>query len=201
MGNNNKQKLLDALWDDHINSAHPDQLTLMDVGIGRPAFEPVYDIPSTRNGWAWMQLVEYSPFRVDQFKFPQENSGHVLQGPTPCTDGETLWIPVGSLDSCASFLFHEMAHALMHYPNGKDPGLLDPARLRDESVWEFEACIVAAKVLRELGLVDIYNKYYMRAWYGEHADIDLRKVYVTAERIISLYQSKRQAEETAIGGR
>jgi len=151
------------------------------------------DIPSCRNGWAWMQLVEYSPYRVEQTIFPTENSGHKLVGPTPCTDGETLWVPVGSFDSQASFLFHEMAHAYLHYPNGKDPNLLDPMP-RSESIWEFEACLTATKVIRELGLMDVYNSSYMRGWQGEYGDIRVEKVAAAGNYILALYLRKWKDE-------
>jgi hypothetical protein len=167
----------------------------------RAYLQPTYQTePSVRNGWTWAQLREFSPFHVEQFQFPEYNSGHKLGGPTPCTDGETLWVPQAGFDSQASFLFHEMAHALLHYPNGKDADLLDPLP-RNQSVWEWEACVAAAQVLKALGLKDTYNSSYLDYWRGEYGDVRLQKTAAVASRIISLYQNKRNAEEVGIGGR
>lgn len=160
-----------------------------------------YIEPSVRSGWSWAALRECSPFRVDQWNFPKENSGHKLSGPTPCTDGETLWVPESyGIDTQASFLFHEMAHAFMHYPNGKDPGLIDPLP-RSNSVWEAEACLVACQVIRALGLVDTYNRSFLRFWNGEYGDLNLQKVAAVASRITSIYKNRRYSDDVNIGGR
>ena len=136
--------------------------------------------------------MKYCPAPVEQEKFPTENSGYKLTFATPCTDGATLFIPKGSGQE--GFLFHELGHFLMHYPNGPDPNLLDPD-IRYKSKWEAEACLFGRLVCVALDLDPGYNDTFLWGWRGDASRIDYATVYQKAAEIIAHYRTHAKTED------
>lgn len=157
---------------------------------------PVVDIV---NGWTWESLIAASPFPVEQERFPLENSGVKLGGAKiPCTDGGTIFVhrdPWSQLEYAAGYLFHEMAHCLLHYPGGPDPDLLDPLP-RSVSIYEAEACITASRVMTALGFGHThYNTTFLDGWRGVWGNIDLEKCGIVADSIIARYNREKTEDK------
>lgn len=82
----------------------------------------------------------------------------------------------------------------MHYPNGPDPGLLDPD-VRSKSKWEAEACLFGNIVCKTLGLDSGYNDRFLLTWQGDASRIDYATVYQKAAEIIQHYRTHAKEED------
>lgn len=127
-------------------------------------------------GLSFYQLKDASPFPVKHSDFPKTPEGYPAEH--PCADGGTIWIPlIGNPDVMISQFLHELAHCLLHYPNGRDPDMEDPvlAQVREtgnhdllfESPMEAEACAAAYLAARMLSLPDSHNETYLSIWRGD----------------------------------